>query len=91
MLFFIVPGASGIDQACSAQSPTEGTHILDALHLRQQVVPVLFACWKSEGPPHPVADLVGIKAQLDQQGHLSEEAFDHFVAEGKLRIASELQ
>jgi hypothetical protein len=34
-------------------------------------------------PPRP-ADLVGIKAQLDLQGHLDQEAFDLFVAQGTL-------
>jgi hypothetical protein len=43
---------------------------------------------KTDESPRP-ADLVGIKAQLDQQGHLDEAAFDEFVAEGKLGIPSE--
>jgi hypothetical protein len=30
------------------------------------------------------ADLVGIKAQLDLHGHLDEEAFDDFAADGRL-------
>lgn len=34
------------------------------------------------------ADLVGIKAQLDLQGHLDEDAFELFVAEGKLPAPS---
>ena len=38
---------------------------------------------KMQQPPRP-ADLVGIKAQLDLQGHLDEEAFDLFVAQGTL-------
>jgi len=33
--------------------------------------------------PRP-ADLIGVKAHLNLQGHLDEEAFDYFVAEGKL-------
>ncbi|HEX7379432.1 MAG TPA: hypothetical protein VF278_20080 [Pirellulales bacterium] len=32
------------------------------------------------------ADLVGIRAQLDLQGHLDEDAFDYFVAEGTLPV-----
>ncbi len=32
------------------------------------------------------ADVVGIKAQLDQQGHLEEAAFEVFVAEGELPV-----
>jgi hypothetical protein len=38
---------------------------------------------KSAEAPRP-ADLVGIKGQLAYQGHLDEQAFDHFVEEGKL-------
>lgn len=37
--------------------------------------------------PRP-ADLVGIKAQLDLQGHLDEDAFDSFVTEGTLPASS---
>lgn len=42
---------------------------------------------KSHEPPRP-ADLIGIKAQLDLQGHLDEDAFELFVAEGKLPVMS---
>lgn len=37
--------------------------------------------------PRP-ADLVGIQAQLDLQGHLSEEAFDLFVTDGRMPTGS---
>jgi hypothetical protein len=33
--------------------------------------------------PRP-GDVVGIRTQLDMHGHLDEQAFDAFVAEGKL-------
>jgi hypothetical protein len=42
---------------------------------------------KTHESPRP-ADLVGIKAQLDLRGHLDEDAFNLFVAEGKLPAAS---
>lgn len=42
---------------------------------------------KTNESPRP-ADLVGIKAQLDLQGHLGEDAFDSFVAEGTLPAPS---
>lgn len=45
---------------------------------------------KAGETPRP-ADLVGIKAQLAMQGHLDEEAFDIFIAEGKLPARSGLQ
>ncbi len=38
---------------------------------------------KSANAPRP-ADLVGVKTHLACQGHLDEEAFDHFVSAGKL-------
>lgn len=38
---------------------------------------------KQSEPPRP-ADLVGIRTDLAYQGHLDEEAFDHFVEEGEL-------
>lgn len=38
---------------------------------------------KSQESVRP-ADLSGVRAHLDLQGHLDEEAFDYFVAEGKL-------
>ena len=37
--------------------------------------------------PRP-ANLIGIKAHLNQHGHLDEEAFDFFAAEGRLRAGS---
>ena len=42
---------------------------------------------KTHESPRP-ADLVGIRAHLDMQGHLDEDAFGLFVAEGKLPAAS---
>lgn len=42
---------------------------------------------KTHESPRP-ADLVGIKAQLDLQGHLDEDAFELFVADGKLPVVS---
>jgi hypothetical protein len=42
---------------------------------------------KTTEAPRP-ADLVGLKAQLDLHGHLDEEAFDIFVAEGRLPARS---
>ena len=33
------------------------------------------------------ADLLGVKDQLVQQGHLDETVFDHFLVEGKLPAA----
>ena len=38
---------------------------------------------KSQEAARP-ADLAGVRAHLDLQGHLAEEAFDYFIAEGKL-------
>ena len=38
---------------------------------------------KSLEAPRP-ADLVGVRAHLNLQGHLDEEAFDYFFVEGKL-------
>ena len=38
---------------------------------------------KSLETPRP-ADLVGIQAQLDQQGHMDEDAFHRFASSGKL-------
>ncbi len=37
--------------------------------------------------PRP-ADLVGLRAQLDLHGHLDEEEFDYFLAEGTLPVRS---
>lgn len=42
---------------------------------------------KLQESPRP-ANLVGIKDQLNMQGHLDEESFDFFVAEGKLPARS---
>jgi hypothetical protein len=42
---------------------------------------------KTQEAPRP-ADLVGIKAQLDLQGHLDEEAFEQFIIDGKLPTGS---
>jgi len=42
---------------------------------------------KAREAPRP-ADLVGVKAQLNCHGHLDEEAFDFFAAEGKLPARS---
>jgi hypothetical protein len=42
---------------------------------------------KTQESPRP-ADLVGIKAQLDLQGHMDEDAFALFVAEGKVPVVS---
>lgn len=42
---------------------------------------------KAQESPRP-ADLVGIKAQLDLQGHLDENAFELFVADGNLPVPS---
>ena len=41
---------------------------------------------KTQEVPRPT-DLVGIKAQLNMQGHLDEEAFDLFVEKGRLPVA----
>lgn len=41
---------------------------------------------KVDEAPRP-ADLVGIGAHLDLQGHLASDAFERFVAEGSLPIA----
>ena len=38
---------------------------------------------KVNEPPRP-GDVVGVRTQLDMHGHLDEQAFDAFVAEGKL-------
>ena len=37
------------------------------------------------------ADLIGIRAQLDLRGHLHEEDFDAFAAEGRLPLRSAVQ
>ncbi|HUE72321.1 MAG TPA: hypothetical protein VMP01_15660, partial [Pirellulaceae bacterium] len=42
---------------------------------------------KLDDAPRP-ADIVGVRAQLDLQGHLDEAAFDGFVASGKLPAAA---
>ena len=42
---------------------------------------------KATEAPRP-ADLVGLKAQLDLHGHLDEEGFDLFAAEGRLPARS---
>ena len=42
---------------------------------------------KTQEPPRP-ADLIGIRAQLDLHGHLDEEGFDGFAAEGRLPLRS---
>lgn len=42
---------------------------------------------KTHESPRP-ADLVGIRAQLDLQGHLDEDAFDVFVSLGKRQVLS---
>jgi hypothetical protein len=42
---------------------------------------------KTQEAPRP-ADLVGIRTQLDLQGHLDEAAFNFFVAEGRLPVAA---
>ena len=42
---------------------------------------------KSSEPPRP-ADLIGVKTHLAYQGHLEEDAFDHFVERGKLQERS---
>ena len=38
---------------------------------------------KSQEAARP-ADLTGVRAHLDLQGHLDKEVFDYFIAEGKL-------
>ena len=38
---------------------------------------------KSSEVPRP-ADLIGVKTHLAYQGHLDEEAFEHFVEHGEL-------
>lgn len=40
---------------------------------------------KTQEAPRP-ADLVGMKAHLELQGHLDAEAFEFFVTEGKLPV-----
>jgi hypothetical protein len=45
---------------------------------------------KTREPPRP-ADLIGIRAQLDLHGHLDEEGFDAFAAEGRLPLRSAVQ
>ncbi len=42
---------------------------------------------KIEESPRPL-DIVGIRAQLALQGHLDEDVFDVFAAEGKLPMSS---
>jgi hypothetical protein len=42
---------------------------------------------KSAEAPRP-ADLVGIRGHLAYQGHLEEDAFDRYLAEGKLPAAA---
>ncbi len=51
---------------------------------------VLLPANKTLQPARP-ADIVGIKAHLDHHGHLDEEAFDYFVAEGKLPVRAPAQ
>lgn len=41
---------------------------------------------KARESPRPT-DIEGIKAQLDMQGHLDEDAFDRFLEEGQLPVA----
>lgn len=47
---------------------------------------VLLPANKTHEAPRP-ADLVGIRAQLDLQGHLDKDAFDAFLSHGQLQVA----
>jgi hypothetical protein len=54
-------------------------------HLQSGCV-LLLPANKLDEAPRP-ADLVGVRAHLDLQGHLDESTFDDFVTSGKLPAA----
>jgi hypothetical protein len=52
----------------------------------ESVCRLLLPANKANEPARP-ADIVGVKAHLDLQGHLDEATFEIFAAEGKLPVS----